>query len=133
MRMMKQHITVVVTGVVVATLVAGTALADMHGKMMDKDKPMHGKMEMKKDMPMMQGGMMGGMMKREVVPSGDGGVIIVVGNMLLKYDKDLELVKKATIEISDKDMEQMMQEMKKKCGMCRKMMQEKKTKTEKDG
>lgn len=128
MKMMKQHIATVVTGMVVVTMVAGSAHARMHGKMMDKDKDMHDKKEMKKDMPMMHGGMM----KREVVPSGDGGVIVVVGNMLLKYDKNLELVKKSTIEISDKDMEQMMKKMKKKCAMCRKMMKEKTEKTEKD-
>ena len=53
--------------------------------------------------------MMKKMMGKEMVVSGDGGVIILVGNKLLKYDSDLNLVKETEIKI---DMEAMME----KCG-----------------
>jgi hypothetical protein len=50
-------------------------------------------------------GMMG-MMQKQMVSSNDGGVIILQGNKLIKYDKDLNLVKivevKASIEPSQK-------------------------------
>ena len=53
--------------------------------------------------------MMKKMMGKEMVVSGDSGVIILVGNKLLKYDSDLNLVKETEIKI---DMEAMME----KCG-----------------
>ena len=54
------------------------------------------------------------MMGKEMVSSGDGGVIILVGNKLLKYDSDLNLVKETEIKI---DMEAMMEK-------CEAMMKE---------
>lgn len=55
---------------------------------------------------------MGGMMgARTMVASEDGGVIILAGNKLMKYDKDLNLVKEVEIKIEgcpmmDKDQPQ---------------------------
>ena len=45
----------------------------------------------------MSGMMMKDMMGKEIVASGDGGVIVLVGNKLLKYDKDLNLVKEVRL------------------------------------
>lgn len=39
------------------------------------------------------------MMSKKMVASGDGGVIVLVGNKLLKYDKDLNLIKESEIKI----------------------------------
>ncbi len=68
---------------------------------------------------MMGHGMMG-MMSKAMVASGDGGVIVQSGNKLLKYDKDLNLVKEAEIPM---DMGAMKKEM---CPMCAKKMAESK-------
>ncbi len=75
------------------------------------------KMEDKKGM--MGHGMMG-MMPKTMVVSGDGGVIVQSGNKLLKYDKDLNLVKEAEIPM---EMGAMKKEM---CPMCAKKMAESK-------
>lgn len=37
------------------------------------------------------------MMHRKIIATEDGGVIVMVGNKLLKYDKDLNLIKKVEI------------------------------------
>ena len=94
----------------------------------DSDKPMMGKGMMGKGM--MKGGMMGmcpmhGMMmgKSEMVAAQDGGVIVMAGNKLYKYDKDLNLVKEAKVKMDMEDMQKMMAEMKGKCPMCHEMME----------
>jgi len=74
-------------------------------------------------MPMM-GGMMGGMMHRQVVALEDGGVVVAMGNMLFKYDEDLELVKKVELQVSDQDMQQMMQRRRRHWHMWDQMMGE---------
>lgn len=84
-------------------------------------KAMTGKGMMKGKMGMMKGGMMG-MMHKSMVASADGGVIILSGQKLLKYDKDLNLVKEAAVPTDMEGMQKMMAEMKEKCPMCAKMM-----------
>ena len=42
-------------------------------------------------------GMMG-MMPKQMVATSDGGVIVLIGNKLLKYDKDLNLVKETELK-----------------------------------
>ncbi len=39
-----------------------------------------------------------GSMQRQMVATSDGGVIVLAGNKLLKYDKDLNLVKEVEIK-----------------------------------
>jgi hypothetical protein len=107
---MKHRIATMMAGVVAATFIAGAAIAEVNGIQ-------QGKM---KDMCTMQGGMM----KRQVVATNDGGIIIIVGNLLIKYDRDLNRVNKTTIEISDEEMQQMMKKMVKHCDMCRRMCQD---------
>lgn len=67
---------------------------------------------------MMGGGM--GMMKpmpmgKTMVATSDGGVVVMVGNRLYKYDKNLELKKEAEIKMDMPAMKHMIKSMKKKC------------------
>jgi hypothetical protein len=81
-----------------------------------------GDKEMKEGfMPQM---MMGHMMTKQMVATSDGGVIVLVGNKIIKYDKNLNLVKETEIKM---DMEGM------KCGMMeKKWHHDKKDKGEKE-
>jgi hypothetical protein len=72
---------------------------------------------------MMSGGMMGsgkgvcmgsmgtmmGMMNNLVATS-DGGVVVMIGNKLYKYDKNLNLVKEAEIKVDFRGMQRMMEQ-----------------------
>ncbi|MFH0877567.1 MAG: hypothetical protein V1863_05020 [Candidatus Omnitrophota bacterium] len=71
------------------------------GKMMEHKKamgmdPMAEKMKMKIMMP------------KEMVGTPDGGVIVMVGNKLLKYDKNLDLKKEVEIKVDLGSMKKMM-------------------------
>ena len=66
---------------------------------------------------MMHGQMMKMMMPRQMVASNDGGVIVLAGNKLYKYDKNLNLVKEAEVKTDTAGMEKMMADMKAKCPM----------------
>lgn len=94
---------------------------EMKGPM--KGDGMGGK-EMMMGKGMMGEGMMGmhrmhGMMRSpSMVASNDGGVIVLTGNKLYKYDKNFTLVKEVEIKM---DMDGMA-DMKKMCSMCQKMM-----------
>ncbi len=68
----------------------------MKGDMMDKD----GMMKM---CPMMAG-----MLQKSMVASNDGGVIVLSGNKLIKYDKDLAVVKEVEIKMDMEAMPDMM-------------------------
>lgn len=65
----------------------------------------------------MHGMMMKKMMSKEMVATKDGGVVVLFGNKLMKYDKNLNLVKETKIKID-------MEAMKKKMRECMKMMKE---------
>lgn len=83
------------------------------GMMMEKAKemkPMH-EMTMKK------------MMDKEIVATSDGGVVVMVGNKLLKYDRNLNLKAEAEINIDYKAMKEKW--MKKDCPASKQMMEEK--------
>lgn len=51
----------------------------------------------------MKGGMMHGMMSGQMVAASDGGVIVMMGNKLYKYDKDLNLKKEVEIKMQKKE------------------------------
>jgi hypothetical protein len=68
-------------------------------------------------------GMMGMMKPSSIVASNDGGVIVMTGNKLQKYDKNLNLVKEVEIKV-DAPMDCAMGG-KKMCPMCQKMMDKK--------
>ena len=65
----------------------------------------------------MHGMMMKGMMEKSMIATSDGGVIISVGNKLMKYDKSLNLVKEVEIKIDMEAMQKNMKEMMKNCSM----------------
>lgn len=58
------------------------------------------------------------MPKPKLVATSDGGVIIMAGNTLMKYDTQLNLVKKTTVDLP---LPKMCGKMMKKTGGCRKM------------
>ncbi len=87
----------------------------MMGDGMKGKRMMDGKMmEM---CPMMQS-----MMQKQVVATEDGGIIIVAGNKVTKYDKDLNVVKEAELKMDMAGMQKMMENMKGMCPMMKSMM-----------
>ena len=67
-------------------------------------------------------GMMMKMMDRNVVATSDGGIVIVAGNKLTKFDKDLNLVKEVELKMDTEGMQKMMDDMKSMCPMMGKGM-----------
>ena len=86
----------------------------MKGRMMGGQGMMKNKNAMKA-MPSMGGMMMKTMMDKSIVATQDGGVVVLVGNKLMKYDKNLKLVKEAEIKIDMEAMQKNMAEMMKNC------------------
>lgn len=70
-----------------------------------------------------------GSMQKQMATVNDGGVIVLVGNKLLKYDKDLNFVKEAELntgvelKMDSGSIQEMMKSMKGKYGKRSKMMQ----------
>jgi hypothetical protein len=62
------------------------------------------------------------MMERSVVATSDGGVVVVMGNKLTKYDKDLNVVKEVELKMDMEGMQKMMENMKGMCPMMKGMM-----------
>jgi len=62
---------------------------------------------------------MKGMMEKEMVATEDGSVVVLAGNKLMKYDKDLELKKETQIKC---DMKEACEKMCKECPCCQAMM-----------
>jgi hypothetical protein len=100
------------------------------------------------DMPEMKSGMMGGMMggemkdhmmmggmcpghmvvarlmsNSEMVATLDGGVIVMMGTKLMKYDKNLAVVEQTEMKVDVDAMAKRMADMCDKCPMCKKMME----------
>jgi hypothetical protein len=73
----------------------------------------------------MCGMMMHGMMQKQMVATSDGGVIVMAGCSLQKYDANLQLVKEVDLKIDIEKIQKHMQEMKKNCPMCCPMKQPK--------
>ncbi len=61
------------------------------------------------------GMMMGSYLQHCMVASNDGGVIVMVGDKLQKFDRDLKLVKEITVAIDMEHMENMMSRMTAMC------------------
>lgn len=128
---MKKWFATLCTGVFAMGL-CSLAFAQDQNDQMNKDpgpRQMMGRPQMVCPDGMMEGRMMGmgvmmGMMGgKGMVPSSDGGVYVLIGNKLQKYDKDLTLKKEVQIKISPDDMQKMIHEMMEHCHMYRKMMQ----------
>ena len=59
------------------------------------------------------------MMKRTLVPTQDGGVALLMGKRLVKYDKDLNVQKEVELKCDPEGMRKMMEEMRAGCPMCK--------------
>jgi len=78
--------------------------------------PMHGKMDiskMKCTCPMHP--MMGPMMGASMIATQDGGVVVMMGDKLMKFDRDLNLVKEAKIKMDFEGMEKKIDQPMKEC------------------
>lgn len=105
-------------------LLAGSSLVyaeGMKGGMMGKGM-MDGEMMGGKMMGMCP--MMKSMMERSVVATSDGGVIVVMGSKLTKYDKELNVIKEVELKMDMEGMQKMMENMKGMCPMMKGMGKE---------
>lgn len=67
---------------------------------MSPDMERGGAMGMGSRVPMMSSMVMMQMLReKSITPTSDGGVLIIVGNQMIKYDKDLNVVKEAELKI----------------------------------
>lgn len=78
-------------------------MGKMKGKM--KGKMMHRKKDMGRDKMAM---MMKPMMQKQIVATKDGGVVVLSGNRLLKYDKNLNLKSETQIPMDKEWMHEIM-------------------------
>jgi len=101
-----------------------TTTTDMSkpGTMPSGMQGMMGKGQMMAMCPM-HGMMMGSMMAKSVAATGDGGIVVMAGNKLIKYDKDLNLVKEVEVKMDMEGMQKKMSQMMEQCPMCKSMMQ----------
>ena len=99
--------------------------SDKQGMKMEKGGNMGKGMKMGQqcdmDMCPMHSQMMRSMTEKTIVATSDGGVVVMIGNKLMKYDKNLKLVNEAEITMDMKAMQKMMGDMKEKCPMCKDM------------
>ena len=119
-----RKVTSVVLAALTVTILSSLASAeDKKESSMDKGKMQAGMMEPGKthDMEAMRKGRMTGMgpmmMSKSVVATSDGGVIVMIGNKLQKYDKDLVLQKEVELKIDMEGMKKMMMQTMEKCPM----------------
>ena len=98
----------VTTFVLTAALVLSTGLAFAQDTGMKKECTMGKGMMDGKMMGMMKHGMMMKMMEKNVVATSDGGIVIVAGNKVTKYDKNLNLVKEVELKNDMEGMKKMM-------------------------
>jgi hypothetical protein len=70
------------------------------------------------------GGMMGmGMMTARRMVAVDDGIVVAVGNQLIKYDKNLKKKSEVTLEIDEKQVRSMIEHMRRMHGMYDEMME----------
>ena len=124
---MKKILSIVLAGLVLTLFCSLVLAEDKKESTMGKEMTpggmtgRHGMMEHKQKMEPehKRGMMMQSMMSKSLVATSDGGVVVMVGNKLLKYDKNLNLVKEAEIKMDFEGMKEMME----KCPMHKKMME----------
>ncbi len=88
-----------------------TAPAGVQGKDATSRKKLPGMGAM---MPLggsMEGMMMASLMRdKSVTPTSDGGIVIVIGNQVTKYDKDLKVVKETELKVDFEKLRQYLME-----------------------
>ena len=72
----------------------------------------------------MHGMMMKQMMGRSIIATEDGGIVVIMGNKIAKYDKKLNLVNEVELKVDFEMMQKKMAKMMDECPMCGKMMGE---------
>jgi len=70
----------------------------------------------------MCGMMMGSMMQKTMVATDEGGVIMAMGDKLVKYDRNLNKVKETTLDFDVAQMHEKMQKMMQNCPMMKQQM-----------
>lgn len=108
---MKKILFVFFAAVICMSFLSVSFARDMGGKKWDK------KDGMKCPVCHMGKMMMGG---KELLATQDGGVVLMIGDKLIKYDASMNLVKEVEIKIDMEAMKNKMEEMKKNCPMCSK-------------
>jgi hypothetical protein len=104
-------------GLVLVVILSSVSLssAEEMKDMQDKEP------EMKKGMMMGKGKMMGQMMmkvmEKSVTATSDGGIVVLAGNHLVKYDKDMNIIKEADVKVDMDAMQKDMEGMMKMCPM----------------
>jgi hypothetical protein len=63
------------------------------------------------------------MTRQTVVPTSDGGIVVVAGGKLAKYDASLNLVKETDLKVDYNALEQKMDAMMEECPGCKQMSQ----------
>jgi hypothetical protein len=71
-----------------------------------------------------RGMMMHGMMPRSLVETKDGGIVVMTGNKLMKFDKDLNLVREVALPIDTEIVQRMKTHKMGECPYRKRMMQE---------
>ncbi len=69
----------------------------------------------------MHGMMMHNMMSCQMVATTDGGIVVMHMGKLMKYDKDMNMVKEVEMKMDPEAMKKMMTQMMEACPMCKKM------------
>jgi hypothetical protein len=100
----------------------GAGMMERGATMMQDKDMMMAKGQMMSMCPMHET-MMKMMMQKSLVPTADGGVVVVADAKLMKFDKDLNLVKETEIKIDMEVMQKKMTNMMQGCPMCNTMMQ----------
>jgi len=121
-----------VLGLVIVAIMFCSAIAFAQDSSEKKEPAMEEKTNEKQIEKERMAGMMMqmmGAMQKQMVATNDGGVIVLVGNKLLKYDKDLNLVKEIELKTGVElkmdigPMQEMMKNMKEKYGKHGKMIE----------
>lgn len=66
---------------------------------------------------------MGSMMAKTIIATGDGAFVVMAGNKLSKYDKDLNLLKDVQVKMDMDGMQNKFSQMMEQCPMCKSMKQ----------
>jgi hypothetical protein len=119
MRIAKLVVLVAIVSVIFLAFAFAQESSDIQKHMMGK-----GMRSSKTGKLLMHNMMTNQMMQKYMVATKDGGVVVMIGNKLLKYDKNLNLVKEAEIKIDFEAIKKMMQKIEKKCLEYRKMSEE---------
>lgn len=111
---MKRLLMIVTIGILVG-FAGYVVFADQHAEKMGE-----GMMRQMSSCPMCPM-MCKAMMEKSLIATSDGGVILMAGGKLTKFDKDLNKVKEVEVQMEIEAMQNKMKSMMKNCPMCKMM------------